>query len=397
MLNSRPILALYAFLLWPTVISMLVVGYSSYKRANLRLDRKLNMAWSRYFNDLDRLRLQSNLHCCGFYTPLHQATFSRNCYPRTTLPGCKGKLYRYEMSALKRLYTFTFTAVFIVLGCIVSALLCTNHVNETFGKGLTPRSYRLDMTHVRRNALGIMRTLAENFERKQIEREEREKKEKERLEEERKFREEMEREELERRKLNSNQLTNSSKFSSPEISRGGRNSFQEIELGDVNPNLNIHRLSYNNHDDNGKSKSTNHQDSSNSNSNTNRSSLYLRPAQAVNLLAKHLDPRQYISSPLSFFSPSIGGNKPLIPPKSPNRSDRKDWNSLERNRQKKAYVEDQDEDEGDTYGTIRIIDTSKKRNQLGNQENRNKDITGLGLTMQMEEHEANRINKMRQV
>jgi len=60
-LNSRPILSLYAFLLWPTLVSLLVVGYSSYKRENLRLDRKLNMAWSRYFDDLDRLRIQNNV------------------------------------------------------------------------------------------------------------------------------------------------------------------------------------------------------------------------------------------------------------------------------------------------------------------------------------------------
>lgn len=61
LLNSRPILAIYSFLLWPTLISILVVGYTSYKRANLRLDRKLNMAWSRYFDDLARLRLQNNV------------------------------------------------------------------------------------------------------------------------------------------------------------------------------------------------------------------------------------------------------------------------------------------------------------------------------------------------
>ncbi|CAD6888041.1 unnamed protein product [Tilletia laevis] len=161
-LNNRPILALYAFLLWPTFISMMVVGYSSYKRANLRLDRKLNMAWSRYYTDLDRLRLQNNLHCCGFYSPLHEATFSRSCYPRTTLPGCKGKLFRYERASLQKIYQIVFTLVFIHLAAILSSLLCANHVNEQFGKGLTPRAYRLDMGHVRRNAVNIMRALIES-------------------------------------------------------------------------------------------------------------------------------------------------------------------------------------------------------------------------------------------
>ncbi|KAE8258502.1 hypothetical protein A4X13_0g1648 [Tilletia indica] len=161
-LNNRPILALYAFLLWPTFISMMVVGYSTYKRANLRLDRKLNMAWSRYYTDLDRLRLQNNLHCCGFYSPLHEATFSRSCYPRTTLPGCKGKLFRYERSALRTIYRIVFTLVFVHLGAIAASLICANHVNEQFGKGLTPRAYRLDMGHVRRNAVNIMRALIES-------------------------------------------------------------------------------------------------------------------------------------------------------------------------------------------------------------------------------------------
>ncbi|KAK0545016.1 hypothetical protein OC846_004487 [Tilletia horrida] len=161
-LNNRPILALYSFLLWPTFMSMMVVGYTSYKRANLRLDRKLNMAWSRYYTDLDRLRLQNNLHCCGFYSPLHEATFSRTCYPRTNLPGCKGKLFRYERAALRTMYHVAFTLIFIHLGAIAASLLCSNHVNEQFGKGLTPRAYRLDMSHVRKNAVNIMRALIES-------------------------------------------------------------------------------------------------------------------------------------------------------------------------------------------------------------------------------------------
>lgn len=58
-LNSRPILALYSFLLWPSLVSILAVGYTSYKRNNLRLDLKLNQTWSRYMDDLARLRVQN--------------------------------------------------------------------------------------------------------------------------------------------------------------------------------------------------------------------------------------------------------------------------------------------------------------------------------------------------
>ncbi|UZJ55192.1 hypothetical protein CBS101457_004512 [Exobasidium rhododendri] len=159
-LNSRPILALYAFVLWPSLLSLLTVGYISYKRNNLRLDLKLNQTWSRYMDDLSRLRVQEILRCCGYYSPLHQATFSRYCYPRTTLPGCKGPLYRAEKRTLPLLYTAVFSVVFLHLAAIAVSLLCSNHVNVTFGKGLTPRAYRLDVSHVRRNAVNIIRILS---------------------------------------------------------------------------------------------------------------------------------------------------------------------------------------------------------------------------------------------
>lgn len=91
---------------------------------------------------------------------LDQATFSRHCYPRTTLPGCKGSLYRFERRTLLHLYSATFSVIFVHLAAIVASLLCSNHVNVTFGKGLTPRAYRLDMGHVRRNAINIIRILS---------------------------------------------------------------------------------------------------------------------------------------------------------------------------------------------------------------------------------------------
>jgi hypothetical protein len=89
-----------------------------------------------------------------------QATFSRECYPRTTLPGCKGPLYRFEKASLRELYIAVFCTVFVHLGAIAASILCSNHVNVTFGKGLTPRLYRLDVGHVRRNAVNIIRMLS---------------------------------------------------------------------------------------------------------------------------------------------------------------------------------------------------------------------------------------------
>jgi len=61
LLNSRSILAFYALLLWPSFVSILVVGYTSYKREAFSLDRKLNMAWSQWYDDLGRLLIQESV------------------------------------------------------------------------------------------------------------------------------------------------------------------------------------------------------------------------------------------------------------------------------------------------------------------------------------------------
>lgn len=89
-----------------------------------------------------------------------EATFSKRCYPRTSLPGCKGKLYRFEREMLRRCYVAAFSIAPAHILNIFVALICANHVNRyvpsspsiptidgdcdrTFGKGLMPRPYRL--------------------------------------------------------------------------------------------------------------------------------------------------------------------------------------------------------------------------------------------------------------
>ncbi|WRT64298.1 uncharacterized protein IL334_001229 [Kwoniella shivajii] len=93
---------------------------------------------------------------------IYDATYSKKCYPRTTLPGCKSKWIRQER---KILHDFS-TAAFSVLGFhfvnIVIALLSSNHVNSTFGKGLTPLSYRLGIADVRANAVAVLSTLPQS-------------------------------------------------------------------------------------------------------------------------------------------------------------------------------------------------------------------------------------------
>jgi len=61
------------------------------------------------------------------------------------LPGCKGPYIRYERVALQRWYIASFALVPLQLFIMVAALLCSNHVTYRFGKGMTPKAYRLSM------------------------------------------------------------------------------------------------------------------------------------------------------------------------------------------------------------------------------------------------------------
>lgn len=147
-LNSRSILAVYCLLLWPSFISLAIIGYTSYKRSEFALNRKLNLAWSQWYNPRDRLAIQTSLRCCGYYNPLHQAVPSKTCFPRTALPGCKAKLLLFEKRNLRMIWSTAFSLVPLHVLVICISLLCSNHVTETFGKGITPKRYRLGLDDV---------------------------------------------------------------------------------------------------------------------------------------------------------------------------------------------------------------------------------------------------------
>jgi len=156
LLNSRPILAVYTLLLWPAFISILAIGYISYKRSTFSLDHKLNLAWSQYFTPLGRLLIQNSLSCCGYYNAMHDATPSKRCYPRTPLPGCKGRLYTFERANLATIWSAVFSLVPLHVINMITALLCANHMTNTFGKGITPKSYRLSGMDLKTDAETIL-------------------------------------------------------------------------------------------------------------------------------------------------------------------------------------------------------------------------------------------------
>lgn len=160
LLNSRPLLAVYALLLWPTLVAMLAVGYVGYKRAAFALDRKLNRAWSQFYTDLGRAVIQDSLRCCGFTDPTHEATYNSRCFPRAPRPGCKGPLLRFERANLGALWRAAFAAVPLHLANVIVALLCANHVTKRFGKGIMPRRYRLRATDVKRDAQKLLQHFA---------------------------------------------------------------------------------------------------------------------------------------------------------------------------------------------------------------------------------------------
>lgn len=163
LLNSRPLLAIYALLLWPALVSLLSIGYISYKRANFSLDRKLNLAWSQWYTNAGRAVIQDSLRCCGFTDPTHEAFYGSGmaggCFPRSLRPGCKGPLLRLERENLGSLWHAAFSAVPLHMINIIVSLLCVNHVTRSFGTGLIPRGYRLRVSDVKADA----RRLLEHF------------------------------------------------------------------------------------------------------------------------------------------------------------------------------------------------------------------------------------------
>ena len=71
------------------------------------------------------------------------------------LPGCKAPYLKFERVALERWYAVAFALVPVQIGAILAALLCANHVTYRFGKGMTPKAYRL--------SVGAMAVIMDNY------------------------------------------------------------------------------------------------------------------------------------------------------------------------------------------------------------------------------------------
>ncbi|KAG5641734.1 hypothetical protein DXG03_004306 [Asterophora parasitica] len=146
LLNNRPFLAIYTFLLWIVFIFLLMPGYMTYKRRAFNIEGKINAQWSRDLGASGRLRIQNQLNCCGYFSPFVEATVSQTCYARSVLPGCKLPYIEYERRVLEAWYTTVFSLVPFHILIIVAGLLCSNHVTYRFGKGMMPKAYRLSLS-----------------------------------------------------------------------------------------------------------------------------------------------------------------------------------------------------------------------------------------------------------
>lgn len=155
LLNNRSFLAVYTFLTWITFAFLVVPGYITYRRRRLNLEGKVNAQWSRNFSTEERMTVQGELKCCGYFSPFVEATISQTCYARSVLPGCKLPYLTFERLVLKRFFTVVFALVPLQLAVMIAGLLCSNHITYRFGKGLMPEAYRLN--------LGTMAVIMENY------------------------------------------------------------------------------------------------------------------------------------------------------------------------------------------------------------------------------------------
>jgi hypothetical protein len=154
LLNNRSFLAVYTLLLWISFIFIVAPGYIAYRKRNFNLSGKLNQIWSRTLSITTRRVVQTTLRCCGYYSPyIEAAADGERCYARSQLPGCKGPLVDFEKQVLQYIYICSFALVPVHLLTIVTSLLCADHITYRFGKGVTPKEYRVD-EKVLREALG---------------------------------------------------------------------------------------------------------------------------------------------------------------------------------------------------------------------------------------------------
>ncbi|KAG6906389.1 hypothetical protein DXG01_014155 [Tephrocybe rancida] len=145
LLNNRSFLAIYTFMLWITFVFLVVTGYVAHRRQAFNLEGKTDAQSSRTLSADGLARIQTQLECCGYFSPFVEATVTQTCYARSVLPGCKKVYIEYEHKILTRFYAAAFVLVPAHVLVMVAGLLCSNHVACRFRKGMMPKAYRLSL------------------------------------------------------------------------------------------------------------------------------------------------------------------------------------------------------------------------------------------------------------
>ncbi|ORX96048.1 hypothetical protein K493DRAFT_218169 [Basidiobolus meristosporus CBS 931.73] len=141
--NSRRILTVYSILLWPLMGGLASIGYVTFKFSQWNLEDKLRSNWKHEVYSVDdRMRIQANLHCCGFDLPNDGSEVITNkCHSDTKVKmyGCRYKLFRMVDTYLTNTYITAFSFLVPHVFILFASLLCSNHITENFGTEPAPK------------------------------------------------------------------------------------------------------------------------------------------------------------------------------------------------------------------------------------------------------------------
>ncbi|KAG0309582.1 hypothetical protein BGZ98_000907 [Dissophora globulifera] len=133
--ENRIWLSWYSIMLWPVFGMYISVGYIAFRRQKNQLRVHLNNEWIHSYSREQRLLVQRNLKCCGYQDPSWYGEYDLRCFPMINLPGCQHKYNIYEDKLLNTAWTASFALVPLQLFVMISALLCSNHVDGMLRSG----------------------------------------------------------------------------------------------------------------------------------------------------------------------------------------------------------------------------------------------------------------------
>ncbi|KAG0255593.1 hypothetical protein DFQ27_006184 [Actinomortierella ambigua] len=128
--ENRVWLSVYNLLLWIAFVLYTAIGYVAFLRAKDFLRTNVQNEWLHEYTRQQRLLVQHELKCCGYYDATSAAAYDLRCFPGTVLFGCQHKYNMFEKNTLKDFWMTSFALVPVELFVMIAALLCSNHVDS---------------------------------------------------------------------------------------------------------------------------------------------------------------------------------------------------------------------------------------------------------------------------